>query len=93
MGVTIDFGNAARKRRPLDADRAAMAKVEQIDDIKARLKVDLCMALSLLDLKINLLDDSMMALDPSRCETVILREQIDRLKQMMRTVTSTVATM
>jgi hypothetical protein len=93
MGVTINFPSAARKHRSSDADQAALAKAEQIDDIKARLKIDLCLALSLLDLKINLLDDSMLALDPSRGETVILREQVDRLKQMLRTVTSTVGTL
>jgi hypothetical protein len=91
MGMTIDFHSAARKRRPLDADQAAIARVEQIDQIKTRLKLDLGLALSLLDLKINLLDDSMLALDPSRCETAILQQQIDNLKKMMLTVTSTVA--
>jgi hypothetical protein len=90
MGVTIDFGNATRRLRPVESDQAAMTEVEQIFEIKARFKLEMRLALALLDLKMRLLDDEMLTLDKSRFDAAILEEKIGDMKNMLRIATATV---
>jgi hypothetical protein len=90
MGVTIDFGSAARRLRPIESDQAAMTEVERILEIKARFKLEMRLALSLLDWKMKLLDASMPVLDKSRFDTAMLEEKINDMKKMLRIATATV---
>jgi len=90
MGVTIDFRRAARKLRLVEPDQAVMRKVDQVGEIQARFKLEMRLALSLLNWKMKLLDESMLALDKSRCETAVLEAQIENLKKMLRTASTAV---
>jgi hypothetical protein len=90
MGVTIDFRRAARKLRVIEPGRAALSKVEQIDEIQTRFKLEMRLALSLLNWKMKLLDESMLALDKSRCETAVIEAQIGNLKKMLRIASTAV---
>jgi hypothetical protein len=78
MGVTIDFRNAARKFRPPESDQAATTEIEQILEIKARFKLDMRLALSLLDLKMMLLNEEFRSLDKSRFDAAMLDERSTR---------------
>lgn len=77
MGITIDFAQAAPRLRP------GFRQTQAADDIKAKFKLGLEFALSTLDPKIAALEQSISALDRSRCDVGALEAQLCELKWLV----------